>query len=128
MTAVAVAAGRRDPLVAVICSVPVVFEGLRDLLETIATVRVFPADEGEAGLLRLVAPDAVIVDSDEAALRAEPIARELGFPLVHLCLRQPYLRVFENGNWHQPNHHDGVTAESVRNVVAGGLYGRRETN
>jgi len=117
---------RVQPLVAVVCSVPMVFEALRDALESIASVRVFPADEGIAGLLRSVSPDAVIVDNDEEAQRAEPIARELGIELVHLGLLEHYVRVFRDGSWQAADHGDGVSTDSVRNIVARGLYGRRE--
>ena len=103
-----------------------VFEALRDALESIASVRVFPADEGIAGLLRSVSPDAVIVDNDEEAQRAEPIARELGIELVHLGLLEHYVRVFRDGSWQAADHGDGVSTDSVRNIVARGLYGRRE--
>jgi hypothetical protein len=101
-----------------------VFEALRDALESIASVRVFPADDGIAGLLRSVSPDAVIVDNDEEARRAEPVARELGIALVHLGLHERYVRVFRDGGWHAADQGDGLSPETVRNIVAGGLYGR----
>lgn len=119
--------GRAQPLVAVVCSVPVVFEALRDTLESIASVRVFPADDGVAGLLRSISPDAVVVDSDGVAQSAEPVARELGIALVHLGVHERFLRVFQDGFWQAADHDGSVSAETVRNVVAGGLYGRRET-
>jgi hypothetical protein len=124
MTAAAVD-GRELPLIAVICSVPVVYEALREALEPIADVRVFPADDGTAGLLRSMRPDAAIVDNDDGADQAEPVARELDFSLVHLALRQRYLRVFRDGAWHAGDSRDGFTAEAVRNIIAGGLYGRK---
>ena len=118
--------GRAQPLVAVVCSVPVVFEALRDALEAIASVHVFPADEGIAGLLRSVSPDTVVVDREAEAERAAPVARELGIPLVHLGLHERSVRVFRDGLWQATDHGDSFSAEAVRNVVAGGLYGRRE--
>lgn len=115
-----------QPLVAVICSVPLVFEGLRETLASIARVQFFPAATGTAGLLRWVKPDAVVVDSVDEAEFATAFARELDLPLVHISVRDAEVRFFSRGVWLKAtNVGDGTTAETVRDIIAGSLYGRR---
>src|SRR5690348_9136272 len=111
-------------LIAVVCTVPMVFEGLRDELASIAEVRAFPARHGTSDLLRLVEPDIVVVDCDEEAEDAVPFANEYGLPLVHVAVRDGQLRVYKDGVWRSAGGAEGATPEMVRNVVAGGLFAR----
>ena len=114
------------PLVAVICSVPLVFEGLRDALSSIARVQFFPAATGTTGLLRWVKPDAVVVDSEDEAEYATAFARELDLPLVLISVRDAEVRFFTRGVWLKATNGDeGATPQTVRNIIAGSLYGRR---
>jgi hypothetical protein len=112
----------RQPLVAVICTVPLVCEAIASALDGIAEVRMFPARRRDAvGLLSSVRPDAVVVDDPIDAAEARPWAESQDLPLVHICLRQRKLRVLRNGDWEETL---GASAESIRNVVAGSMYAR----
>jgi hypothetical protein len=124
VSAVALPATGGRPLVAVVAAVPIVGEALVEALEAIAEVRSFPSGRRTSGLLRFVLPDAVVVDSDAEAREVEPLARELDFSVVHVGLRERYVRVFRDGSWHQYSVEDGFTAESVRDIVAAGLRWR----
>lgn len=126
MTATTLTPNDEQPLVAVVCSVPLVFEGLREALASIARVQFFPAATGMTGLLRWVKPDAVVVDSEAEAEDAAALARELDLPLVHVSVRDAQVRIFSNGVWlRATNGEGGPTPETVRDIVAGSLYGRR---
>jgi hypothetical protein len=112
----------RPPLVAVLCTVPLLCEAITSALDGIAEVRVFPARGRDAvGLLSSVAPDAVVVDDPIDAAEARSWAESQDLPLVHICLRQRKLRVLRNGDWEETL---GASAESIRNVVAGSMYAR----
>jgi hypothetical protein len=113
-----------DPLVAVVCRVPLLAEALTAALEGIATVRRFPAERGDTvGLLRAVDPDAVVVDSEAEAHHAAVFARAADTALVHVSLYDQVLRIFEDGSWHESD--EEASPESIRNAVLGGIF-RRE--
>ncbi len=113
------------PLVAVLCSVPLLHEALSAALENIADVHAFPADGGDtSGLLRSLQPDAVVVDTREEAEAAADFAREAQSPLVCVVLREQKLRVLRNGGWEEPEG-DGVSPEAIRNILVGGIFGKR---
>lgn len=115
--------GRAEPLVAVVCHVPLLSEALTAALEGIATVHRFPAGrEDTAGLLRALDPDAVVVDSDAEAHHATVFARATHSPLVHVSLHDQVLRVFRDGRWQEAD--EEASPESVRNALVGGLYRR----
>src|SRR5438046_3126861 len=60
---------RRQPLVAVLFSVPLLCEAIASALDDIAEVRTFPARRSDTvGLLRSLQPDAVVVDDPIEAL------------------------------------------------------------
>jgi hypothetical protein len=102
-------------------SVPLLCEALAAALENIAEVQAFPAHRGDtAGLLRWIRPDAVVVDDEDEAAQARGWAKRHGLPLVHVSLRDQKLRVLRNGDWEES---PGATAESIRNVLAGSIYG-----
>jgi hypothetical protein len=117
-------AGR--PFVAVICAVPLLGEAVACALD-FAQVRTFAADGGDvAGLLSWVKPDAVIVDTDDAARDASAYAAASGVPALHICVQKQSLRLFRRGAWEDVSNGDGPTPETIRNVIAGGLYAREE--
>jgi hypothetical protein len=112
------------PLVAVLCSVPLLGEAMGSALE-FAEVRIFADRGGDiAGLLRWLRPDALIVDSDTVALEAAAFAQEHDLPLVHISIRDRVLRLFRNGAWELVGNGEGPTPEAVRNVIAGSLFAR----
>jgi hypothetical protein len=112
------------PLVAVVCSVPLLGEAMGSALD-FAEIRLFSGRGGDvAGLLRWLRPDAVIVDSDAIAEEAVPYAREHARPVVHVSLRERALKLYRSGVWEQVGNGDGPTPESIRNVVAGALFAR----
>jgi hypothetical protein len=117
-------AGRHEhrPLVAVICQVPLLEEALRAAVGDVTTVRRFPPGRGTIGLLGLLRPDGIVVDSDEEAENAAPFAREGGLPLLHVSLADRTVRVLCDGEWNEPEE---LTAspETVRNIIVGGIFG-----
>jgi hypothetical protein len=118
---------RAEPLVAVVCRVPLVFEALTAALEGIADVRPFPAGRADtAGLLRALAPDAVVVDSEAEARDAEAFVRETESLLVHISLADETLRTFKDGRWHEPEH--AASPEAIRNAVVGGIFGPKRVS
>jgi hypothetical protein len=115
-------ATKRQPLVALLYTVPLLQEALRSTLDTIAEVEAFPARRGDVtGLLRSINPDAVVVDDSYEADEVQRWAKRHGAPVVHICLTDQTIRVLRNGEW---NESTGTSVESVRNVLAGSLYGR----
>lgn len=112
-----------QPLVAVLCAVPLLGEGLASVLDDIAEVRTLPAGRGDTdGLLRSLRPDAVVVDTDEEALAAEDYARASQAPLVHILLRDGKLRLFGLTGW-VVRDEGGASTEEIRNILVGGIFG-----
>jgi hypothetical protein len=117
------ASERSEPLVAVVSQVPLLSEALTAALEGIARVRRFPAGQGDTiGLLRALAPDAVVVDSDAEAREAEAFARETQTPAIHVSVDEEILRTFEEDRWYDVGR--DASPEAIRNAVVGGIYGR----
>ena len=115
-------AAKRQPLVAFLYSVPLLHEALLSTLDSIADVQAFPAGRGDVtGLLRSVNPDAIVVDDADEANEARGWAKRHHAPLVHICLREQTIRVLRNGGWDETA---GAGVETIRNVLAGSLYGR----
>jgi hypothetical protein len=118
------AKGASRPLVAVVCSVPLIGEALTTTLD-FAEVRSFSSRGGDiAGLLTWVRPDAVIVDSQDGAAEATAFAREQDVPLVYMSVRDHSLHLYRSGQWEQVSYGQGPTPEALRNVVAGSLFAR----
>lgn len=115
---------RERPLVAVVCAVPLLGEAVAAALE-FAEVRAFAADGGDvAGLLRSLHPDAVVVDSEDAAAEAATAQGEHGWPLLHISVQEEELLLLREGKWHAVGSVEGPTPEALRNVVAGALFAR----
>ena len=115
---------RSRPLVAVVCAVPLLSEGMESVLE-FAEVRAFSGRGGDVGgLLQWLRPDAVVVDDDVNADGAAAYAAEWEIPVVHICVRRRELRLFHRGDWNVVSDGDGPTPEVIRNVVAGALFAR----
>ena len=114
---------RTEPLVAVVCNVPLLSEAVTAALEGIADVQRFPAGRGDtAGLLRALRPDGVVVDSEEEAQQCAVFARETHSPLLQVSLHSPVLRSYRDGLWHDAE--EDASPETVRNALVGGIFGR----
>jgi hypothetical protein len=115
--------GKPQPRVAVVYSVPLLCEALACAMENIAEVQAFPAHRGDTvGLLRSVQPDAVVVDDATEADGARAWAKRHKLPLVHVSLQEQKVRVLRDGDWEETT---GTSAESIRNLLAGAIYGPR---
>jgi hypothetical protein len=116
--------GRREPLVAVIYTVPLVYEAIASALDDIAEVRSFPGRSGDTvGLLRSVRPDAVVVDDPAESAQVQDWAESQNLPLMEIRLRERKIRVLRNGKWEESA---GASAGSIRNAIAGSIYARDE--
>lgn len=114
----------REPVIAVVYSVPLVVEALVDGLRGLGEVRAFPASAGDvAGLLGSLQPAAVVVDRDEEALTASRYARAADVPVVHVDLRARSLRLFAEGRWRDTD--EDTSPQAVRNLLAAAIYGAR---
>ena len=114
--------GRRQPLVAVLYSVPLLCEAISSALDDIAEVRMFRASRGDTvGLLRSLRPDAVVVDHPAEAEEAREWSEEREIPLVHINLRERKIGVLRGGVWEEST---GAGRESIRNIIAGAMYAR----
>jgi hypothetical protein len=114
----------RQPLVAVLYSVPLLCEALSSALDEIAHVQAFPAGRDTVGLLRSIRPDAIVVDDPDEAESARRWARRHHVPLVRVGLREQTIDILRNGDWDQ---RPCPTAETIRNALAESLYGRRDS-
>ena len=122
MTTASAARHEHQPLIAVICTVPLLEEALLAAVGDVTTVRSFPAGRDTTDLLSRLRPDGIVVDTDEEAENATPFARELGVPLVHVSLARRQLRVLRDGEWDEPEELT-VGPETVRNILVGGIFG-----
>ena len=111
----------RQPLVALLYSVPLLSEALEAVLENIAEVQAFPAGHDTLGLLRSLRPDAIVVDDEAEAEAVRGWAKRHRLPLVQIALREQKIKVLRNGAWEE---RPGTSAEAIRNVLAGSFYGR----
>lgn len=124
MSAVTSNGSTGTPLVAVIAHVPILGEAVAAAMESIAQVRSFPSRGGTAGLLQWLRPDGVVVDTTEDAEAAAHYGRESHAPVVHVFLREARVRVLREDGWEEP---DGeASAEEIRNILVGGMYGKGE--
>lgn len=110
----------------VVCRAPVVSEAVAAGLESIAEVRAFAAGMGDiVGLLRSLWPDAVVVDDEANAAEAAAFARESDSLLLHVSLREARVRVMRHGLWEDLGE-SPASAETIRNIIVGGIFGRRK--
>jgi hypothetical protein len=115
---------RRAPLVVAVCGVPVLGEALTGALDGLAECKVVAAGQPDiAGLLRSLQPDAIVVDDEGEAEAAAAYSRFARIPVLYVPPNSRRLRVLENGRWEELEHYD-ASPETIRNLVAGALYGR----
>jgi hypothetical protein len=118
---------RNEPLVAVVCAVPILGEALSAALDGLAECKIIPAHQPDlGGLLKSLQPDAIVVDDEHEAAVAATYARFARTPVINVSLREQRLTRLDDGKWEEPDEHD-ISPETIRNVVAGGIYGRRST-
>jgi hypothetical protein len=112
------------PIVAVVSGVPLLSEAVEEALGGIAEVRSFPAGGGDTdSFLRLLRPDAVVVDSADEARAAIRFAREAEATLVHVSLPDQRLRLLRGGGWEE--YANGLASpERLRSALAAGLLGK----
>jgi hypothetical protein len=115
-------AGKEQPRVALLYSVPLLCEALSSALANIAEVQSFPAGRGDTvGLLQSIRPDAVVVDDAAEADEVQRWTSRQRLPLVHISLRERKLRLLRDGAWEET---DGTSAEAIRNLLTGSIYSR----
>jgi hypothetical protein len=113
-----------EPIVALICATPLLCEALAAAMADVARVQSFPAGRGDTeGLLRWLAPDAVVVDEVEEAEAATAYARASGAPLLHISLAEPKLLVFANDSW-MAAAGGADSTHQLRNVLVGMMFRR----
>lgn len=116
---------REEPLVVAVVAVPLLGEAMTAALEGVAECKVIPARQPElGGLLKSLQPDAIVVDDDEEAAVAATYARFARVPVIRVSLAEARVQVLEDGVWVRPEEHD-ASPETIRNLVAAGIYGRR---
>ena len=112
------------PLVAVLCATPILAEAVTAALEGMAEVRRFPAGRPDVyGLLRWLGADAVVVDRASEASEAAAYGIDFDALVVHILLPEEKLRLLRDGRWEQPGL-VCASAEGIRNVLIGSLFGR----
>jgi hypothetical protein len=116
---------RDEPLVVAVVAVPLVGEGISAALTGVAECKVIPARQPElGGLLRSLGPDAIVVDDDHEAAVAATYARFARVPVIKISLSDARVQLLEDGVWVHPEDHD-ASPETIRNLVAAGIYGPR---
>ncbi|HZS23732.1 MAG TPA: hypothetical protein VFA30_01980 [Gaiellaceae bacterium] len=108
----------RRPVVAVLCSTPIVAGAVESTLE-FAEVRSFEAGRDTRGLLASLRPDAVVVDNDDDARDAVAVSAA---PVLHIGVRTRSMRLFRDGAWAAMRADS--EPEEIRNALAGALFGR----
>jgi hypothetical protein len=117
---------RRLPVVVALSSVPLLSEALASVLDGIAEVQSLPARLSDSvGLLESIRPDALVVETCAELDGVAEFALASGTPLVSVSLHDERVSVFDEGRWTEAPA-GAASAESIRNVVAGTLFGRRK--
>ncbi len=122
--------GPGAPVVLAVTETPLLNETLKTALDGIALLRRLPAGlVGLDDLVRHIAPDAIVVDSEEGATGLAPAATACTLPLVHISLKTRELRVLRESEWRAFPSWE-TSPNSIRNVLIGVIYapptGRRE--
>ena len=111
------------PLVVAVYSVPLLCEALSATLEDIAEVRGFPAGRGDTlGLLRVLRPDAIVVDAEDEAEAVSAFADESHVPILHISLKDRKLRWLKKNIWQEAEGES--SPEEIRNLLVAGVYAR----
>jgi hypothetical protein len=112
-----------EALVVAITETPLVGETVATALDEVAVVARFPPElPGLEGLVGHIAPDALVVDSDEKADQLAGAADSLSIPLVHISLVAQQVRVLRDGRWSSFSS-CGTSPDTLRNVLVGVIYG-----
>lgn len=122
--------GPGAPVVLAVTETPLLNETLKAALDGIAVLRRLPAGLSDLDdLVRHIAPDAVVVDTEEGATSLAPAAAACAVPLVHVSLKTRELRVLREREWRAFPSWE-TSPNSIRNVLIGVIYapttGRRE--
>jgi hypothetical protein len=117
--------GNEDaPRVAVVCDAPVVYAALEDVLAGLASLTKLDGSRDDlVGLIESLAPDAVVIASEEGDERADELAATFSAPIVRLSLREPCVRVFIDSEW-QDLRDERASPEAIRNIVVGAIVRR----
>jgi hypothetical protein len=116
---------RETPLVVAVVAIPLIGEGVASALDGLAECKVVPARRPElTGLLKSLQPDAIVVDDEEEAEAAAAYARFARVPVIRIALRERRVQLLADRVWVQPDDAD-ATPETIRNLVAAEIYGRR---
>jgi hypothetical protein len=114
--------GPGSPVVLAVTETPLLNETLKAALDGIAVLRRLPAGLSDLDdLVRHIAPDAIVVDSDEGATSLAPAAATCAAPLVHISLKTRELRVFRESGWRAFPSWE-TSPNSIRNVLIGAIY------
>ena len=104
-------------------SLPLVAAALEEAID-FADVRLFDTAGGEMlDLFKQVRPDAIVVDSSAAAEAAEAYAGDSGLPVLYLSTQERVLRVLGPGGWTDIDNGGDPGPGTVRNALAGALFG-----
>ena len=111
------------PVVLAVTATPLLNATLEAALEGVAVLRRLPAGLSDLrDLVRHIAPDAVVVDSEESATSLATAAAEWAVPLVHVSLKTRELRVLRDSEWRAFPSAE-TSPNSIRNILIGEIYG-----
>lgn len=115
--------GPGAPVVLAVTGTPLLNETLEAALSGIAVLRRLPAGLSDLNdLVRHIAPDAVVVDSDEDANNLATTAAQCAVPLLHVSLKSRGLRVLRDGGWRAFPSCE-TSPNSIRNILIGEIFG-----
>lgn len=124
MNAALLVRSEEAPRVAVVCDAPVVYAALEDALAGLASLTQLEGGRDDlVGLIESLAPDAVVIASEEGDERADELAAAFPAPIVRLSLREPCVRVLADGEW-QRLRDQRASPEAIRNIVVGTIVRR----
>jgi hypothetical protein len=116
-------ATRSEPVIVAVTSVPLLNESMAAALDGIAVLSRFPSEVSDlAGLVRHIAPNALVGDSSDNIAELASIGEALSIPVVHVSLETQELRVLHDRNW-TAFPAVGMSPLTIRNVLMGAIYG-----